>query len=261
MQTYSIEQDYLGEFHEPVQYDLEDDLGSGGVDPSRDFYVTLAQQTGGPVLELACGTGRVTLPIAQQGIDITGLEIAPAMLAHARHKAQQQGLAVRWVAGDARTVQLSEKFKLIFMTGNAFQAFLNNRDQRALLQTVHAHLAIDGVWAFETRNPNWSDLTTDLNETEWLAYTGPQGRAVRVTEIREYDPVAQVLAYTLWRRWQEAAGPQVRTTRIALRYTFPQELNALLDYHGFRIVQQQGDWNGNPLTGASPSIITVCTHA
>ncbi len=257
MPTYSIEQDYLGEFLDPVNYDVE----NGGDHPARHFYAALAQQAAGPVLELACGTGLATLPIAAQGVAITGLEIMPQMLAHARHKAAQQGLAVRWVEGDARTFTLPEKFNLIFMTGNAFQAFLNNADQRALLERVRSHLAVGGRWAFETRNPNWHDLTTDLNETEWFTYTNAQGHEVRITETRAYDHVAQVLVYTLWRRWREPEGEEVRTTRIALRYTFPQELHALLEYNGFRILQQYGNWDHSPLTQDSPSIITVCTHA
>jgi hypothetical protein len=68
-----------------------------------------------------------------------------------------------------------------------------------------------------------------------------------------------VLVYTLYRRRRAAEGLQQRTTRIALRYTFPQELNALLTHYGFRIVQQLGDWDGSPLTQSSPSIITLCT--
>ena len=261
MQKFSLEADYLGEFLDGVQYDFEETIDYQGEHPSTGFYTALAQQTGGPVLELGCGTGRVTLPIARRGIPITGLDLAPAMLAQARHKAAQEGLSINWVAGDARTFRLDEEFKLIFMTGHAFQAFLNTADQSALLQSVHAHLAEGGLWAFETRNPNWHDLTTDLNESEWLAYTDPQRRAVRVTEIREYDHGAQVLIYTLYRRWQTPDGPQLRTTRIALRYTFPQELNALLHHHGFRMVQQLGNWDGAPLTQASPSIITLCTLA
>lgn len=254
MSIYTIEADYLGEFHDPVNYDLE----VGGDHPSHDFYAELAQQAQGPVLEIASGTGLVTLRLAQQGIDMTGLEIVPAMLAHARHKAQQLGLAVRWIAGDARTFALDQQFKLIYLTGNAFQAFLNHADQCALLQRVHAHLTPDGLLAFETRNPNWQELTTDPNESEWLHYTDAQGHEVRVTEVREYDHVAQVLVYTLWRRWQATDGPQERTTRIALRYTFPQELNALLTYNGFAVRAQYGNWDKSPLGKASPTIITIC---
>jgi SAM-dependent methyltransferase len=254
MPTYTIETDYLGEFHDPVNYDLE----VGGDHPSHNFYAELARQANGPVLEIASGTGLVTLRLAQQGSDMTGLEIVPAMLAHARHKAEQMGLSVRWVEGDARTFALDQPFKLIYLTGNAFQAFLNNTDQRALLQQVQAHLTPDGLLAFETRNPNWQDLTTDRNESEWLHYTDAQGNEVRVTEVREYDHVAQVLIYTLWRRWQTPAGPQERTTRIALRYTFPQELKALLEYNGFIVRAQYGNWDKSPLDKASPTIITIC---
>jgi hypothetical protein len=60
------------------------------------------------------------------------------------------------------------------------------------------------------------------------------------------------------RRWHEAAEEHTKVTRIALRYTFPQELAALLHYNGLTIVRQYGDWNGEPLTATSPSIIVVC---
>lgn len=257
MADYSIEQDYLGEFFDPVNHDLE----VGGEHPSHHFYAQLAKQIGGTTLEVACGTGLVTIPLAQQGIPITGLDIVPAMLAHAKFKSEQLGLSIRWFQGDARSFDLHEQFNFIYMTGNAFQAFLNNSDQRALLQNIRSHLKADGVFAFETRNPNWADLTDDPNETEWMTYTNNKGYQVRITETRTYDPVAQVLAYTLFRRWQEGADPKERVTRIAIRYTFPQELNALLEGNGFRILNQYGDWDQSPLTKDSPTIISVCKLA
>jgi ubiquinone/menaquinone biosynthesis C-methylase UbiE len=254
MKTFSIEQDYLGEFLDPVNYDLE----VGGDHPSHQFYADLAKQIGGIVLEVACGTGLVTLQLAAQGIPIAGLDIMPSMLAHAREKSQKQGLPVRWFEGDARDFSLGETFNMIYMTGNAFQAFLNNEDQRALLANICKHLAEGGMFAFEMRNPNWEDLTTDRNETEWMTYTNNKGYKVRITDAREYDHVAQVLAYTLWRRWHEPDGDKERITRIAIRYTFPQELNALLENSGYRILQQYGDWDKSPLMKESPSIITIC---
>ncbi|MFN8440330.1 MAG: class I SAM-dependent methyltransferase [Caldilineaceae bacterium] len=257
-QSYSIENDYLNEFCDPVNYDLEEEVSVGNNPPAHAFYVALASAVNGPVLEIASGTGLATLKVAKAGIDITGLEIVPEMLAHAQHKAAQMGLSVRWVQGDARTFSLDQRFKLIYMTGNAFQAFLNNTDQRALLQRVHAHLAPDGLFAFETRNPNWHDLTTDLTETEWLHYTSVAGYDVTISEVREYDPVAQVLVYTLWRRWQAIDGPKERTTRIALRYTFPQELRGLLESSGFTIRHQYGGWDKRPLDAQSTTIISIC---
>ena len=73
-----------------------------------------------------------------------------------------------------------------------------------------------------------------------------------------YDHVAQILHWTTHRRWHEGGRGHTKTTRIALRYTFPQELAALLDRNGFTIVRRYGDWNGEPLTATSPSIIVVC---
>ena len=122
-----IDHDNLEAFTDPVDYDRRDSSGTGVA-----FYASLARETGGPVLEVACGTGRVAIPIARQGFAVTGLDVVPGMLKRARSKAA--GLPVRWIEGDARTFNLGdERFRLIFLTGNAFQAFLTNADQEALL--------------------------------------------------------------------------------------------------------------------------------
>src|SRR5829696_9294186 len=143
-----IDHDNLEAFAEPVDYDRQDSSDTGVA-----FYAALARETGGPVLEIACGTGRVTIPIARQGFAVTGLDVVPGMLERARGKAA--GLPVRWIEGDARAFDLDERFRLIFLTGNAFQAFLTNADQEALLGRVRAHLRDEGLFAFETRNPRW----------------------------------------------------------------------------------------------------------
>ena len=105
------------------------------------------------MLEIACGTGRVSIPIARLGFAVTGLDIVPGMVERARSKSA--GLPTRWVEGDARAFDLGERFRLIFLTGNAFQAFLTHADQEALLGRVRAHLHDEGLFAFETRNPRW----------------------------------------------------------------------------------------------------------
>ena len=257
MPKFTIEEDYLGEFVDPVNYDLE----VGGEKPSHGFYTDLAKQVGGTVLEVACGTGLVAIPLAQQGLSITGMDIVPGMLEQAKRKSEALGLSIRWFQGDARNFDLSEKFNFIYMTGNAFQAFLNNADQWDLLQNIRKHLMEDGVFAFETRNPNWDDCSTDLNEIEWMTYANDKGFTVRITETREYDHVAQVLVYNLYRRWKEYDVVKERVTHIAIRYTFPQELNALLERSGFQIVNQYGNWDKSPLTKDSPSIISICKLA
>ncbi len=76
-----LDHDNLEAFADPVNYDRADSSDTGVA-----FYSDLARTTGGPILEIACGTGRVTLPIARLGYPITGLDIVPGMLAQARHK-------------------------------------------------------------------------------------------------------------------------------------------------------------------------------
>ena len=269
-----IDHDNLEEFADPLNYDVEDDSDTGVA-----FYSALAREIGGPVLEIACGTGRVSIPIARLGFAVTGLDIVPGMLEQARSKST--GLPVRWVEGDARAFELGERFRLIFLTGNAFQAFLTRADQEALLDRARAHLHDDGLLAFETRNPRWATretrdqepraselhttgrplfalLETRDQEEDWLAYTDISGREVRVSRTQAYDHVAQILHWTTYRRWREGERERIRVTRIAVRYTFPQELAALLHYNGFTILRQYGDWNLEPLSAASPSIIVVC---
>jgi SAM-dependent methyltransferase len=256
-----IDHNNLEEFSDPINYDLEDRSDTGIA-----FYAALAQETGGPVLEIACGTGRVSIPIAQLGFALTGLDIVPGMLERARSKSV--GLPTRWIEGDARTFHLGEHFRLIFLTGNAFQAFLTNADQEALVERVRAHLHDEGLFAFETRNPLLPNSKTreglfvtleshDEEET-WPSFINANGHEVRVSRTRVYDHVAQILHMTSHKRWHEGEEEQTKITRIALRYTFPQELAALLHYNGFTIIRQYGDWNEEPLSATSPSIISVC---
>ncbi len=89
-------------------------------------------------------------------------------------------------------------------------------------------------------------------------YTDIHGHQVRVSNTQIYDHVTQILHWTTYRRWQEGDQEKTIITRIAVRYALPQELAALLYYNGFTILRQYGDWNREPLTAASPSIISVC---
>jgi SAM-dependent methyltransferase len=256
-----LDHDNLEEFADPVDYDRADSGDDGGA-----FYCALAREAGGSVLELACGTGRVTIPIAKLGLPVTGLDIVPGMLARARSKSA--GSSVRWLEGDARTFDLRERFRLIFMTGNSFQAFVTNDEQAAVLRRAHAHLDDDGLFAFETRNPLppnlktrdgfFLTLETIAEEVRRPSYINADGHEVRVTTTQVYDHVAQVLHVTSAKRWHDGGREYTRVTRTALRYTFPRELAALLHYNGFDILRQYGDWNEEPLGAASPSIISVC---
>lgn len=252
-----IDHDNLEEFQDPANYDLEE----GERTTERNaFYRELAREIGGPVLEIACGTGLATIPVAEAGLEVTGVDLARPMIEYARLKAQQRQLAIEWVEADARELALGRLFQFIFLTGNAFQAFLRRPDQERLLASVRQHLAPGGVFAFETRNPSGHDLSDRLEEELWFAYTDVQGRSVRVSGTQQYDPIAQIMHWVTYRRWRESTDEHVKTTRIACRFTYPQELEALLYYNGLRILQQYGNWQKEALTATSGAIITLCAH-
>src|SRR5688572_18125156 len=94
-------------------------------DAEIPFYRNLARHAADPILEVACGTGRLTLPIARDGADITGLDISRPMLERARAKAVAEGLSVGWVEQDCRVLQLPKKYALIFSATNAMQHLLD----------------------------------------------------------------------------------------------------------------------------------------
>ncbi|HEY9529593.1 MAG TPA: class I SAM-dependent methyltransferase [Anaerolineales bacterium] len=247
--------DNLEEFSDPPNYDIEEGERSA---PRIAFYCDLARTIGGPALEIACGSGLVTIPIALQGLDVTGVDLARSMLDHARKKAEAQGLTVRWVEADARSFDLDMQFRFIFITGNAFQAFLRRKDQEGLLASVKRHLLPGGTFAFETRNPSGHDLTDQSEEELDQSYISVEGHQVSVSSIQTYDPIAQIIHWTSYRRWNDGGRDRQKETHIACRFTHPQELEALLYYNGFQIVQQYGSWDKQALSDRSSSIISIC---
>ena len=110
------------------------DLLNADVVADIPFYLEEARRAGGPVLELACGTGRLTIPIAQTGVEVVGLDQSASMLAHLRTKARQAGVEVPLVEGDCREFELGRKFALIFMAFNSMQHLHDQASLAALFK-------------------------------------------------------------------------------------------------------------------------------
>jgi len=216
-----------------------------------NFYLEAARSNPGEVLELACGTGLATIHLAKSGIYITGVDISAAMLEYARFKAQ--GLPAEFIEADARTFDSDKRFSLIYLTGNAFQAFLSEEDQVALLGTVYKHLKPNGMFVFETRNPSGTDLS-DEEETIWGEFTDQDGIKVKVSGTQSYDARNQIMHWVTFRDW----GFRKTTSRIACRFTDNDTLKHLLTSQGFHIESQYSDWDKTPFTPLSSSIINVC---
>lgn len=249
-----IDYDPLEGYKDAEAYDLED----GGYDADYPLTNQLAQSLGGPILDLACGTGTMAIRFAQQGYQVTGVDIVPEMIKLAGQKAAAQSLSIEWVAADARAFQLGKQFPFIYLIGNAFQHFLTRADQEALFARVREHLLPDGRFLFCTRNPSPRNLL-EGRFSEPQTYVEADGTKLIASEQPTYDAITQIQHYTFYNQWIFLDGRQEeKTYRTALRYVFPQEMEALLFYNGFQIEACYGNWGQEPLTADSPYMIYVC---
>jgi SAM-dependent methyltransferase len=250
-----LDYDPLEGYKDAQAYDLEDG------DYVADVPLTerLARESGGALLDVACGTGTMALRLAAQGFAVTGVDIVPEMIDWAKQKAAAQNLSVEWVVSDARTFQLHKRFSFIYMLGNAFQHFLTRADHEALLARVREHLGTDGRFLFCTRNPSPRNLF-ESRFAEPQTYPKEDGGKLIAVEQQVYDSITQIQHYTFHNQWFDAAGAPVKeeTFRTALRYVFPQEMEALLHYNGFRIEACYGSWELEPLGAESRYMIYVC---
>jgi SAM-dependent methyltransferase len=252
MQTSDMHSN-LEEYADPVLYDIENP-GTHDI----PLLAKWAKATGGPVIDLACGTGRATLELAAAGFGVYGLDIHPGMIAEARRKAAERGLPITFDVQDCSDFTLPVKAGLIAMTGHAFQAFLTNDDQDRLLRSVHRHLADGGVFIFDTRFPARDELLQPETEQFWRTLIDQHGRAMHESTIAIYDEFSQVQHYITIRRFENPDGTtEVSESSIWLRYTFPLELRRLLEGHGFEIVALYRDWDESPLEGDAYDIIPV----
>jgi SAM-dependent methyltransferase len=251
-----IDHSNLEDYEDPVIYDAE----NRNFEPDGPFYLALAEKVGGPALELGCGTGRITIPLGQQGLEMTGLDIAPAMLARAQQKAGP--LSIRWVEADMRAFQLERQFRLICATGGAFQLLLTRPDQEMALTRVREHLTPDGYFAIDVPVPQPAWLRRVDEEQEWNTFADERGRQIRVTGTEDYDPISQVKHETVYRQWQTAEGQTIRRcVRFAFRYIFPQEMEALLHYNGFTLVDCYSGATFTSPTRESSTLFYLCQMA
>lgn len=250
--------DNLQEFLDPVNYDLEE------LPRSADriaFICKRALRFGGPALDLACGTGIASLPLAVMGLPVTGIDLSESMVAHARHKAATLGVKASFSVQDMRALDPSLTFKFITLTGHAFQALLTQSDQAIVLNAVARHLEDQGEFVFETRNPTGTDLVSSEEEESWFSYVNASGNEVQVSGTQSYDRSRQVLTWTTYRRWSVGAAPQMRRSDIACCFTEVRKLDSLLSAAGLRVKERYGAWDCQPFTSTSEEIITVCERA
>ena len=211
-----------------------------------DFYRGLAKESGGPVLELGCGTGRVLLPIARDGIACTGLDSSEAMLEELRKRRPPGNL--RLVKGPMQDFDLgSERFGLIFSAFRSLQHVLTVEDQLACLAAVRRHLTPGGLFAFDVFAPKLERIAqVEEPEAEEARWKEDKTEVVRFTSVRR-DPASQVMEVT-FRYESRSPGrpPESETVRTKMRYFFRYEIEHLLARSGFTDIQILGGFDRRP---------------
>jgi SAM-dependent methyltransferase len=221
-----------------------------------DFYLGLALEIGGSVLDLGCGTGLLACRMAQKGLTVFGADPAEGMLQVARSRAGAE--RVSWIKAEGQTLSLPRRFDLIYMTGHAFQALLTDDDAIAVLRTAHDHLTKGGRFAFESRNPT---------SKAWLSWTPDKRRVVTTSDhgrIEEFfDTAAElntgIVDIAHHYRLLDAGKTVVGHSRI--RFVDLDHLTRLLAAANLAPVAWYGDWNRTPLSAMSRELIVVTRRA
>jgi SAM-dependent methyltransferase len=221
------------------------------------FYVDLAREHAGAVLELACGTGQLTIPVALDGHPTLGLDQSRAMLNVAEERASAAGASVEFVQGDMREFALGREFSLIFVARNSLLHLLSTADLLAALTAVRRHLAPGGVFAFDIFNPNVALLARPAGERFHVmeastARFGPLG----VEATNDYDSATQVNHSTWYISTADTRGAWI--VPMVLRSIFPQELPLLLSAAGLELISRFGELSRAPFGPGSRAQVCLC---
>ncbi len=260
----------MSSLYDPLAYDASTIAPPGDV----EFYLALAREAhaaGHPVLELACGTGRVAIPIASEGIHVVGLDRSPAMLERAREKTRPERSrrgarlpSVRWVEGDMRDFELPERFGLVLIPFRSFQHLLTVADQLSCLGCIWRHLLPGGRLALHVFNPdilrmaNWLGVRKGGAQRVGDEYRHPRtGHRARRWELPRYRPAEQGLDVSFLDEELDDEGAVIsRIYRdLRLRYVFRYEMEHLFARAGFEIEALYGDFFGGAFDDTSVEMV------
>jgi len=237
--------------------DLYDAVTPASFAGDSEWYRRRAVESGGPVLELGAGTGRITIPMAQDGIAVHALDSHPGMLDALRTKVAAQPADVRGritiVDADMRSFDVPERFALVIAPFRAFLHNLTEEDQMACLARVRHHLRPDGMFAFNVFHPSLEFMSRNAGPLTAVWRVGgvheqPDGSCVVRSESIRYDTVNQRIHALLRYEEYDAGGTLGRTSlhNLHLAYLYPADVERLLRDAGFTSVHIAGAFDGRP---------------
>lgn len=246
--------DCLPVYEDAGFYDLE--FASRTLEIPFFRKMALQSRDQGSILEIACGTGRLTFPIAQDGADITGLDISRPMLERARQRSQELGLPIQWFEQDCRDMRLERPYALIFSATNAMQHLLDVESVCAFLQSARQALQVGGRLILDVFNPSLPKLIRPPSEVHLhKTLQDHDGSDITVDVASQYHADTQILHFDLSYLKNSRV---IRTKHVNMRVFFPQELLALCHLNGLRIIERFGSYEETPFQADSPKQILIC---
>ncbi|WP_232697833.1 class I SAM-dependent DNA methyltransferase [Brevibacillus daliensis] len=238
------------------------DLTQRGLHGDLQFYKEYAMRTKGEVLDLACGTGRIGIPLAKEGIPVTGLDLSTDMLQRAEEKAVTEGVSeqITFIQGDMRSFQIDKKFSLIMIPFRSFLHLLYIQDQMKALKKIREHLAPNGKLVFNVFVPVISHLYEESENLKLRSITPLEnGEQVAMYDFTRYDHYQQLADVTRTYERLDTSGKMIEriTGRFTLRYIFPSELHHLLRLNGFKVVERFGNFQKASFGPDSKELILV----
>jgi ubiquinone/menaquinone biosynthesis C-methylase UbiE len=228
------------------------DYEQGNFTKDIPFYGEYAKECKGEVLELACGTGRILIPIAKDGVTITGIDISEEMLKTAKQKTDVLDKSIKQniklIRGDMSVFNLKKRFSLIFIAFRSFQSLVTRKKQSQCLECVREHLKNSGTFILDLFAPR-HDLLAQVNRSVYLGEFYDRENDVYMTRRAEdeYNLADQTLKEDRFYEWTDKQGifHQQRWS-FELSYLFRYEAELLLEKHGLLIEHVFGDFDKSP---------------
>ena len=223
-----------------------------------DFYLELAVMAGGPLLECMCGTGRILVPLAKAGYEVTGVDRSPAMLDECTRKVEllepETQSRIEIIQEDVRTVSMDRRFKLAIVPFNSFLHLLETKDQESALRNIHHHLEEDGLLVISVFNPDLGRPEGVMRHKETILTD--EGEVLSRFESQIFDRSSQKTRVHHFYDISRQDRPLRRVTaEYTLRYIFHREMTELLQRTGFDILEVYGDYDLSPFRESSPIMV------
>ena len=233
------------------------------------FYINYTSHVKGPILELACGTGRLTVPMAKAGHEVWGLEYSETMLKQFELKMKYLPTAVaeriHLIHGDMSHFSLDQTFPLIILPNRSFQLLLEEPLEKECLKSIKRHLTDDGIFIIDIGNfipnkkaeKNWVNMEEHF---DWENIDPRTGFTIKRSHIKkEIDMVGQIIfPHKIYRIIKQNHEVDKVTKDSPWKYFFPHQIRNLLTSSGFEILNEWGSYDQAPLTEENPEFLFIC---